>query len=144
MSALRVLTPREASIFACLTDTIVAPAPVLPAVKRTDAVASFDRTLELAPRLNRVGLRALLYVAELAPRLLGCSSRMRRLTTDQRAHALQSAQRSGPAVRGLTKIVETLAMLSYYGDDGVMRRLGYDADANVQRGRELRLREGRP
>jgi hypothetical protein len=35
-------------------------------------------------------------------------------------------------------------MLAYYGDDDVMRQIGYDADANVARGRELRRREGRP
>jgi len=48
------------------------------------------------------------------------------------------------AARGLLKIVRSLACLCYYGDDGVMRRLGYDAAANVRRGRELRAREGRP
>jgi hypothetical protein len=34
-------------------------------------------------------------------------------------------------------------MLSYYGDDGVSRLLGYDADANVRRGRALIADEGR-
>lgn len=144
MSDLKALTPREASIFACLTDTVVAPEPALPAVCRTDAVESFDRWVSLSPGLNRLGLRALLYASELAPRLLGSPARLRRLTEPQRAQALERAQRSGAAGAGLTKIVEGLAFLSYYGDDDVMRRLGYDADANVARARELRARERRP
>jgi len=144
LSALQALTPREASIFACLTDTIVAPARPLPAVSRTDAVASFDRWLSMSPRLNRLGLRALLHACELAPRLLGSPDRLRRLSAEGRARALDRAQRSGAVGAGLVKVVEGLAFLSYYGDDGVMRRLGYDADANVARGRALRAREGRP
>jgi len=38
----------------------------------------------------------------------------------------------------------SVAQLAYYGDDAVMLRLGYDAEANLQRGRELRAKEGRP
>jgi len=144
LSGLRALTPREASIFACVTDTIVAPEPVLPAVSRTDAVMSFDRWLSLSPRLNRFGLRALLYAVEIAPRLLGSPSRLRRLSGSQRGEALERAQRSGSVGAGLTKLLEGLAFLSYYGDEDVMKRLGYDADSNVARARELRSREGRP
>ena len=143
--SLLVLSPREASIFACVTDTVVAPESVLPAVRNTTAVASFDRWLWHSPRLNRAGLRALLFVAELAPLLLGFRARLRALAPHQRAAALRRAESSGPAaVRGLVKIVKSLSFLTYYGDDAVMRRLGYDADANVRRGRELRAREGRP
>jgi hypothetical protein len=47
-------------------------------------------------------------------------------------------------VRQLTKVMKGAAFLSYYGDDAVMRQVGYDAHANVERGRALRLREGRP
>jgi hypothetical protein len=36
-----------------------------------------------------------------------------------------------------------LAKLSYYGDDGVSRSLGYDPDAVVARGRALREAEVR-
>ena len=64
MAPLAVLSPREASIFACLADTVVAPEPVLPPVRETDAVAFFDRWMARAPRLNRIGLRALLYALE--------------------------------------------------------------------------------
>jgi hypothetical protein len=44
----------------------------------------------------------------------------------------------------LMKLMESAAQLSYYGDDGVLGRLGYDADANLARGRRLRAAEGRP
>ena len=142
---LRVLTPREASIFACVTETIVAPEPLLPVVRDTTAVACFDTWLWHSPRLNRAGLRGLFYLAEIAPRLLGFGARLRSLPPSERTAALHKAERSGPApVRGLVKLVKSLTCLSYYGDDTVMRSLGYDADAVVRRGRELRLREGRP
>ena len=142
---LRVLSPREASIFACVTDTVVAPEPLLPAVRDTTAVASFDRWLWHSPRLNRAGLRAMFLAMELAPLALGFRARLRALAPDRRAAAFAQAERRGPAaVRGLLKIIKSLAFLNYYGDDAVMLRLGYDADANVRRGRELRAREGRP
>ena len=60
---LATLSPREASIFACVCDTVVAPEPLLPPVRETDAVQFLDRWLAAAPRLNRIGLRALLYAA---------------------------------------------------------------------------------
>ena len=142
---LHVLTPREASIFACVTETIVAPQPLLPPVRDTTAVACFDTWLWHSPRLNRGGLRGLFYLAEITPWLLGFGARLRSLSPGERTAALNKAERSGQAaVRGLVKLVKSLACLSYYGDDGVMRTLGYDADAVVRRGRELRVREDRP
>ena len=143
--SLRVLSPREASIFACVAETVVAPEPLLPAVRDTDTVASFDNWLWHSPRLNRAGLRGLFYLAEMAPRMLGFGARLRSLTPDERTAAMHKAQRSGPApVRALANLVKSLTCLSYYGDDAVMRQLGYDAEAVVRRGRELRVREGRP
>jgi hypothetical protein len=140
-----VLSPREASIFACMTDTVVAPEPVLPAVRDTDTVAYLDRWLGRSPRLNRAGLRALIYAAELSPRLLGCGGRLRALTESERADALRRAEHSRHApARQLAKLVKAICCLSYYGDDQVMRLLGYDADAVVARGRRLRAEEGRP
>ena len=142
---LRVLTPREASIFACVCDTVVAPEPALPAVRETDAVGFFDRWLAAAPALNRLALRGLLYVAELAPRALGQRRRLRALPVRARAAALDSAADADrPQVRALAKLLKSIAFLAYYGDDDVMGRLGYDPDAVVARGRELRAREGRP
>jgi hypothetical protein len=142
---LRVLSAREASIFACLTDTVVAPEPVLPPVRETDAVRFFDEWLSLLPPLNRRGMRALLWVVELAPLVTGFGSRLRRLDRGRRAEWLRGAERAPVAqVRMVLKLVESAAQLAYYGNDGVSVRLGYDAEANLRRGRELRTAEGRP
>ena len=145
MAPLAVISPREASIFACLADTVVAPEPVLPPVRETDAVAFFDRWMERAPRLNRIGLRAMLYSLETGPRLLGFGARMRRLSPERRAEYLRSLeQHRSPQLRQLAKLLQGLGQLAYYGDDRVMLTIGYDAEANVARGRELRERDGRP
>jgi hypothetical protein len=122
-----VLSGREASIFACLCDTVVTPEPPLPAVVDTDSVAAFDRYLARSPRLNRLGLRALVLLAELAPRALGQRGRLRTLAPDQRGEALNAAE--GSRAKPLVDALEFVVRLSYFGDDGVMRRLGYDADA---------------
>jgi hypothetical protein len=140
-----VLTPREASMFACLTDTVVAPAPYLPPVSHTDAAAAFDDWLARAPRVNAIAMRAMVIAAELAPLAAGHGQRLRRLPPRQRAAFLQSLERSkAPPLRQLTKAVKSMAYLCYYGDDGILNQLGYDPDANVRRGRELRAAEGRP
>jgi hypothetical protein len=142
---LTTLSPREASIFACVCDTMVAPEPALPPVRETDAVEFFDDWLARSPRLNRIGLRALLYAAELGPRGLGLPGRLRQLSSPERGLALEAAERAGaPQVRQLAKALKGVAFLSYYGDDGVLHRLGYDAQVRVRRGRKLRLEEGRP
>jgi hypothetical protein len=142
--SLRALTPREASIFACVCDTIVAPEPVLPAVRDTDAVAAFDRMLVGAPRVNRVALRGLLYAAELGPRAVG-RRRLRRLSASERAEVLDRLEHaSTPQLRQLTTLIKSVACLSYYGDGGVMRQMGHDADAVVARAVALRAEEGRP
>jgi hypothetical protein len=141
---LSAISPREASIFACVCDTVVAPEPVLPPVRDTDAVASFDRLLAASPRLNRPALRLLLYVAELAPTALRMK-RLRRLRPAERGRALSRLEGlRGPHTSELIKLMKGLACLSYYGDHAVMRRLGFDPDERVRRGRALRAREGRP
>jgi len=145
MAPLAVLTPREASIFACLADTVVAPEPVLPPVRETDAVEFFDRWMARSPGLNRVGLRALLHAIEVAPRVLGFGARMRRLDREQRAEFLRTIEQNRiPQLRQLGKLLQGFGQLAYYGDDRVMLRIGYDAEANLARARELRAREGRP
>lgn len=144
-NSLSTLSPREASIFACLVDTVAAPEPVLPPVRQTDAAFFFDRWLALSPRRNALGLRAVLMVLELAPLVLGYGSRFRRLDVSDRVRYLRAVEKSSlTQVRQLTKLIKGAAFLSYYGDDQVMRRIGYDADANVERGRRLRELEGRP
>ena len=143
--SLQAITPREASIFACLCDTVVAPEPVLPPVRSTDAALFFDRWMARSPRVNRLALRVLLHAVELAPLALGFGRRLRRLEPAARADCLARAERAGPPpLRQLTKLIEGMALLAYYGDDRVMLEIGYDAEANLRRGRELRIREGRP
>jgi hypothetical protein len=87
-------------------DAAVAPQPPLPPVAATDAVRAFGAQLAAAPRLNRVVIRLLL-VARVA------------------------GLRLGPAEEPL----RALARISYYGDVGVMRLLGYDPDAVLRRAR---------
>jgi hypothetical protein len=143
----KALTAREASIFACFTDAVVAPEPpILPAVKDTDAVAFFDDWMARSPALNRLGMRALLYVLELSPLIAGPRrTRLRRLARADRANWLAAVEHAPRAeLRLVYKLVKGAAQLSYWGDDSLMKRVGYDADANVRRGRELRTREGRP
>lgn len=142
---LSVLTPREASIFACLVDTVAAPEPLLPPVHATDAAYFFDRWMAASPRGNAIGMRALLYVVEVLPLLLGHGARLRRLPVADRVRFVDRVEHMPAArVRQLAKLVKGAAFLSYYGDDEIMRRVGYDAAANVARGRELRASQGRP
>ena len=141
MSAGPGLTRREADVFACLADTVVAPGPGMPAVAATDARSFFADYLRAAPRVNRVVLRGLLYALEVGPLALGYRQRLRRLGPAERVAYLDRVDR-GPA-RMPAEAIEALAELAYYGDDRVMRALGYDADAVVARGRELRRREAR-
>ena len=142
---MNVITAREASIFACLTDTAVAPAPVLPPVAQTDAAQAFDRWLERAPRINALGLRAALFAIELAPLAFGHRRRLRRLAEADRAAFLATLERHrAPLVRQLVKALKSIAFLCYYGDDQLLNRLGYDPAANLARGRALRVEQGRP
>ena len=142
---LRALTPREASIFASLCDAFVAPEPVLPPVRETDAVAFFDDWMARAPALNRLGMRGLLYALELSPLATGEGTRLRRLDRDARTRWLRAIECVRSArLRLAAKLVKGAAQLAYYGDDQVAARCGYDPEANVRRGRELRIAQGRP
>jgi hypothetical protein len=142
---LQTITPREASIFACVADTAIAPEPVLPPVRDTDAALFFDDWMTLSPRLFESGMRTLMYAIELAPLALGYGHRLRRLSVEQRAEVLRRLERSSVIqVRQIATLVKSMAFLAYYGDDAVLLRCGYDADANLRRGRELRAAEGRP
>jgi hypothetical protein len=143
MPALAVISPREASIFACLCDTFVAPDDSMAPVAQTDAAFAFDRLLDASPRLNRFGLRALVYALEIAPLLTSDRKRLRRLSAQQRSAALDSLERASDAGAGLINALRAVAHISYYGDDAVMRGFGYDADAVVARGASLRAQEAR-
>ncbi|MDQ6914715.1 MAG: hypothetical protein M3155_02765 [Actinomycetota bacterium] len=133
------MTAREANVFACLVEAVVEPADPLPPLARTDVIAFLDRYLEAAPPLNRAGLRALLHALEMGPRVRRRGARFRQLPPSQRAKYLERLGR-GRASRAF-QALEMVAKLAYYGDDGVMRSLGYDADAVVARGRQLRAKE---
>ena len=142
---MKALTAREASIFACFTDTVVAPEPVLPPVRETDAVQFFDDWMTRSPRLNRVGMRALLYVLELSPLLTGSRARLRRLDGAGRARWLEAIEHAPrQELKLVYKLMKGVAQFSYWGCDTLMLRVGYDPDARVARGRELRALEGRP
>jgi choline dehydrogenase-like flavoprotein len=128
--SLAVLSRREASIFAGLADAVAMPMPPMAPVAGTDAVAGFDGWLARAPRLNRIALRT---------SLLGLGLRMRGMDRARRADALQRLGRSRvPLVPQLLDALRASAAAAYYGDDGVMRGLGYDAGERVRRGREVR------
>lgn len=142
---MKALTKREASIFACFTDAVVAPEPVLPPVHKTDAVEFFDDWMARSPRLNRTGMRALLYALELSPFVTGTKQRLRQLDRDARARWLETIESAPRAeIKLVFKLLKGAAQLSYWGCDELMKAVGYDADANVARGRALRLEEGRP
>jgi hypothetical protein len=142
--SLTAIGPREASIFTCLTDAFVAPEPFLPAVGDTDALRTFDTWLARSPALNRVGLRVLLHLAELAPVVSGGGRPLRLMDPERRRRWLGHVEQLPLRLpRELTRAVKTLILLCYYGDPAVMARLGYDAEANMRRGRELRRMEGR-
>lgn len=139
------LAPREASIFACLVDTVAAPEPLLPAVSRTDCATFFDRWMAASPAVNARGMRGLLLALELMPFAYGHRARFRRLSAGDRARFVAAIEHSrNRHLRQLVKVLKGAAFLAYYGDDGVMKRIGYDAEANLQRARDLRRREGRP
>ncbi|MDX6696941.1 MAG: hypothetical protein QOE65_338 [Solirubrobacteraceae bacterium] len=139
VSARRVT--READIFACLTDAVVAPGRGLPTLGETDTREFLAGWLAASPRLVRVGLRAMLLAVEVGPLALGFGARLRRLEPAARLAYLARIQR-GPTAP-LSQALEALAKLGYYGDEGVMRSLGYDPVAVVERGRALRREEAR-
>jgi hypothetical protein len=119
-----LLSKREASIFACLADTLLAPAPPLPPVAETDAVAAFDAWLQRAPRANRIALRGVLIALELAPRVATrAHTAWRALPPGRRLELLQRLERADG--RPLVDALRAAAAVSYYGDAHVSALLGY-------------------
>jgi hypothetical protein len=96
----------------------------LPRVGETDAVAAFDTWLRAAPAPNRLALRALLRVVA-------------------RGDVARRVEDGKGTLGGGAQFLARIAAHCYYGDDGVMRRLGYDASAVAARGLALRRAEGR-
>jgi hypothetical protein len=139
------LAPREASIFACLVDTVAAPEPLLPPVARTDCAFAFDRWMAAGPVVNAYGMRALLLAIEVMPLFMGYGHRFRRMPGEDRTRFVKAIERSSNVhLRQLVKVLKGAAFLAYYGDEHVMRLVGYDPVSNVERARALRALEGRP
>ena len=121
----------ERNAVARLLDAAVPAGDGLPPVERTDALAAFDDWLRAAPGPNRAALRATLQAVD---------AKLRRLPARERAGWLSSGRgRLGGAAQFLARI----AAHCYYGDEGVMRALGYDAREVAARGLALRRAEGR-
>jgi hypothetical protein len=133
------VTAREADIFRCFVDTVVAP--VAPPIGGTDAVDFLDDFLTQSPALNRLGMRAMLYALELAPLATGAGARLRRLPAEERRAVLSRI--AGTPLVGALDALRAVAQLAYYGDDAVMRGLGYDADAVASSAHALRVAEAR-
>lgn len=142
---MNTLTRREVRVFTAFADTVVAPEPHLPPVDQTSAADGLDDWLTRAPRPHALALRAGIAAVDLAPLVLGFRRRLHKLPAADRAVVLDRLEHHrSPPLRQAAKALKGIAFLCYYGDDGLMRRLGYDADANVARGRRLRAAEGRP
>jgi len=133
------MTGREADIFRCVADTVVAPDAVR--IGSTDAVDFFADWLAQSLRPNRTALRGFLYALDRPPLASGRRARLRRLPAPERRVALDGLRRTPLA--GVVEAVSSIAQLAYYGDDAVMRSLGYDAGAVVDGCRDLRAREAR-
>jgi hypothetical protein len=138
------LKPREAAIFACLTDAYCRPSQSLPDVDRSDAAAFANELVRMSPRVNRLGFRVILRLVDLAPLLRGYGSRFNKLARRQRDEFLHGLDKSRWfLLRIASRLLKTVTVMSYYGDPLVLRELGYDPDANLARARALREREGR-
>jgi hypothetical protein len=138
----RALRPREAAVFAALTDSYCAPANQ--PVGESDATEFAQELASVSPAVNRIGFRLILHLVDLAP-FLRRRKRFTALAGAQRDEFLRGLDRSRWFIlRTGGRLLKTITMMSYYGDREVLRGLGYDADANLARGRALRAREGRP
>ena len=111
------MTQAESRAAEALIDWAVAPAPPLPQVAATGAVAAFARSLDQGPRSQRMALRALL--AAIA--LLSVTTR------DRGAGPLQRLYADLPA--GIGEAVAGLAQLAYYGEPAVLTALDYRPSA---------------
>jgi hypothetical protein len=139
------LRPREAAVLVALVEAYCRPEPVLPPVEGTDAVAFVDRFAADSRFLNRTVFKAMLRAIDLAPFVAGERKRFTRLDPDRRARFVNGLDGSRfQLLPILSKLLKTLTLMSYYGDLGVLRAAGYDPQANVERGRALRAKEGRP
>lgn len=136
-----VLSPREADVFACFADAVVAPTGSMLSISRSGAVERFDAWLVAASPLERTGLRGALWAIEIAPLLSGSGGRLRRLGVERRRAFIDGMRFAPLAV--LIRLFCSAARLCYYSNDEIMRELGYDPETVLARGRKLRKREQR-
>jgi hypothetical protein len=142
-----ILKPREAAIFASLVEAYCRPAPggAFPPVAATDAVAFIDGFAARSRPLNRTVFRLMLRAIDVAPLITRRRARFTHLDADRRAAFVNALEHSRfQLLPILSKLLKTLTLMAYYGDLGALRAAGYDPEAVVARGRELRAREGRP
>jgi hypothetical protein len=133
------LRPREREAFEALTDTFCGPRASFPSVVDTDATTFIERLAGNSPLQNRIGFRLLLRLVDVGPRLRGFGARFSDLPPARRAEFLHGLDKSRWLVlRVGARLLKTLSVMAYYGDAGVLRAIGYDAEWNMQRGRELR------
>jgi hypothetical protein len=75
----------------------------------------------------------------------GYGATFTRLAGERQAQFVRSLDRSRWKLLQIGfRLLKTLAVMSYYGDIGILRATGYDPEANIARGRALRRAEGRP
>src|SRR3954447_6146311 len=103
------MTVREADIFRCVADTVVAPDAV--GIRSTDAVGFFADWLARSPRPNRAALRGFLYAPARARRAGGRRPRRRRLSAPERRVPLARLRRTPLA--GAVEAVASIAQLAY-------------------------------
>jgi hypothetical protein len=150
MPELKVLSRREAAIFTSLTEAYCAAGAgaergKFPPVAETDAVAFIDDLASRSRRVNRIGFRLLLAFADLAPLARGYRRRFRKLDSGSRSSFLHGLDKSRWLLLGVcAKLLKTLTMMSYYGDERALRAAGYDFESKLARGREARQRDARP
>jgi hypothetical protein len=141
----KALKPREAAVFASLTDAYCGSVPPFPPVADSDAIGFVGELVGASPRINRLGFRLILRLVDLAPLVRGYRRRLRKLRSPQRDEFLRGLDKSRWFLLRVTgRLLKTITLMSYYGDVAVLRETGYDPDANLARGRALRAREGRP
>jgi hypothetical protein len=119
------VTRGERRVVERLLEAAVPAGGHLPAARDTDAVPAFEAWLRAAPAPNRFALRAML-------RLVGRERDLGR-----------HVERGSGVIGGGAQLLARIAAHCYYGDEAVMRALGYDARDVAARGLALRRAEGR-
>jgi len=116
---------REARIFSCLADTLLAPRAPLPPVDDTDAVQAFGDWLARFPVAAQLGIRVLLLGLELGPRLRGRP--WHALEPAQRLATVERIEASSGTGAALVAALRSATGAAYYGDRRVAQVVGYVA-----------------